>query len=89
MAGAAASAWSQPLRCARRAARTVAAGLWRKDRLVREADVGGVHRRYRRYFPDCVTDLEVFPDRDHALTFDRRWLNVAFYCLDWLTAHDL
>jgi hypothetical protein len=60
-----------------------------KDRVVLEADASDIHRRNRRLFPDSVTDLEVFPDRDHALTVDNQWLAIAFYCLDWMTAHDL
>ena len=60
-----------------------------KDRVVLEADASDIYRRYRRLFPDSVTDLEVFPDRDHALTVDSQWLAIAFYCLDWMTAHDL
>ena len=60
-----------------------------KDLLVPEAFAGQLHRRYRRRDPDVITDQVVLPDRGHSLTIDGQWRSVAFYCLDWLTAHDL
>jgi non-heme chloroperoxidase len=64
----------------------IAAG---RDRVVSEASVGSLHRRYRRTEPDAVTDYKVFPDRAHSLVADSGWPAVGYYCLDWLTANGL
>ena len=64
----------------------IAAG---RDKLVNEASVGALHRRYRRKEPDAVTDYKVFPDRAHSLIVDSGWHAVGYYCLDWLTANGL
>ena len=60
-----------------------------KDQLVRETSVAARHRRYRRHQPDTITDYQVFPSLDHTLALGSQDQAVLFYCLDWLTAHDL
>lgn len=64
----------------------IAAG---RDKMVKEASVGALHRRYRRIEPDAVTDYKVFPDRARSLIVDSGWHAVGYYCLDWLTANGL
>lgn len=60
-----------------------------RDRIINEASIGALHRRYRREQPDAVTDYKVFPDRAHSLIVDAGWHAVGYYCLDWLTANGL
>jgi alpha-beta hydrolase superfamily lysophospholipase len=60
-----------------------------KDQLIRETSVAARHRRYRRYQPDAITDYQVFPYLDHTLALGTPGRSVLFYCLDWLTAHEL
>lgn len=60
-----------------------------QDLAVNETSIGALHRLYRRRYPDAVTDYKVFPDRGHCLAMDNQWRSIAFYCLDWLTSHDL
>ena len=60
-----------------------------QDRIVPEASVSALHRRYRRRHPGTVTDYQVFLDRGHSLTIDSGWRSVAYYCLDWLTRQGL
>lgn len=60
-----------------------------KDRLIPETSIAARHRRYRRHQPDAITDYQVFPDLDHTLALGTQSRAVLFYCLDWLTAHDL
>lgn len=64
----------------------IAAG---RDKIIDEASIGALHRRYRRKQPDTVTDYKVFPDRPHSLTVDSGWHAVGYFCLDWLTANGL
>jgi len=60
-----------------------------KDQLIREMSIAARHRRYRRHQPDAVTDYQVFPELDHTLGLGTQGRALLFYCLDWLTAHDL
>ena len=60
-----------------------------KDRLCPERTALCWTRFGRRHFPDDITDHHVFVDRGHSLTIDSGWPEVANYCLDWLTSHDL
>lgn len=60
-----------------------------KDRLCPEGTALSWTRHGRRRFPDDVTDHHVFIDRGHSLTIDHGWLEVANFCLDWLTSYDL
>jgi Alpha/beta hydrolase family len=57
-----------------------------KDQLIRETSVAARHRRYQA---DAITDYQVFPYLDHTLTLGTPGRAVLFYCLDWLTAHEL
>jgi|tagenome__1003787_1003787.scaffolds.fasta_scaffold20888872_1 hypothetical protein len=54
-----------------------------------ERTVAAFERRNRRQLPGAVSDHHVFPDRGHSMTIDAGWRDVAYYCLDWLTSHDL
>jgi hypothetical protein len=71
-------------RLSRRGPLLLAAGG--KDQLIREMSIAARHRRYQ---PDAVTDYQVFPELDHTLGLGTQGRAVLFYCLDWLTAHDL
>jgi non-heme chloroperoxidase len=54
-----------------------------------EAGVSAMHGRHRRRSPDATTDYHVFPDRGHSMVVDSGWREVAYFCLDWLTAQNL
>lgn len=60
-----------------------------RDRLCSEQTASTWTRFGRRQFPEDVTDHHVFPDRGHSLTIDSGWRDVAYFCLDWLTAQNL
>jgi pimeloyl-ACP methyl ester carboxylesterase len=60
-----------------------------KDQLIAEASIALLHRKYRRHRPDAITDYEVFPELDHTLAMGTQARVVLFYCLDWLTAHNM
>jgi alpha-beta hydrolase superfamily lysophospholipase len=60
-----------------------------KDQLIQEASIALLHRKYRRRQPDVITDYEVFPGLDHTLGMGTQGQVVLFYCLDWLTAHNM
>lgn len=60
-----------------------------RDKIIHEASVSALYRRYRRQQPDAVTDYKVFPGRAHSLVVDSGWPAVGGYCLDWLTANGL
>jgi non-heme chloroperoxidase len=51
----------------------------------REDGINKLLRRYRHSLPRAVTDYQVFPDRGHSLAVDAGWMDVAYFCLDWLT----
>lgn len=60
-----------------------------KDRLCPESDSRAWERFGRHRFPNDVTDHHVFPAVGHSLVIDGGWEDVANYCLDWLTSHNL
>jgi non-heme chloroperoxidase len=60
-----------------------------EDALIPEAAIGALQGRHRRRFPAAVSDHHVFPGRGHSMVIDSRWHEVAYYCLDWLTAQNL
>lgn len=60
-----------------------------RDEFIPESSTSALQRRYRRRSPDQVTDHQVFPGRGHSLVIDARWLDVAYFCLDWLTRQNL
>ncbi len=60
-----------------------------QDALIPEMSIAALQCRYRRRFPAAVSDHHVFPDRGHSMAIDSRWRDVAYYCLDWLTAQNL
>ena len=60
-----------------------------EDVLIPGATIGTLQRQHRRRFPAAVSDLHVFPGRGHSMVIDSRWREVAYYCLDWLTAQNL
>jgi alpha-beta hydrolase superfamily lysophospholipase len=55
----------------------------------REDGASQLHRHYRHSQPSVVTDHQVFPDRGHSLVVDAGWMDIADYCLDWLTRQNL
>lgn len=59
------------------------------DRVVAERDVNRILVQRRSSAPGAVTDYHVFPDRGHSMMVDGGWRDVAYFCLDWLTAQDL
>ena len=60
-----------------------------KDELIRETGIALLHRTYRKRQPDSITDYKIFVGRDHILGLGTQDMVVLFYCLDWLTAHDM
>lgn len=47
------------------------------------AHAGSTRKPY--YKSSAITDLREFNDRDHSLTIDRGWREVADEVLDWLS----
>jgi non-heme chloroperoxidase len=60
-----------------------------KDELIRETGIALLHRTYRKRQPDAITDYKVFVGLDHTLGLGTQDMGVLFYCLDWLTAHNM
>lgn len=60
-----------------------------KDELIRESGIALLHRTYRKRQPDAITDYKVFVGMDHTLGLGTQDMVVLFYCLDWLTAHNM
>jgi non-heme chloroperoxidase len=60
-----------------------------KDELIRETSIALAHRTYRKRQPDAITDYKVFVGMDHTLGLGTQGMVVLFYCLDWLTAHNM
>ena len=60
-----------------------------KDELIRETGTALLHRTYRKRQPDAITDYKVFVGMDHTLGLGTQDTGVLFYCLDWLTAHNM
>lgn len=60
-----------------------------KDELIGETGIALLHRTYRKRQPDAITDYKVFVGMDHILGLGTQDMGVLFYCLDWLTAHNM
>jgi non-heme chloroperoxidase len=60
-----------------------------KDELIRETGIALLHMTYRKRQPDAITDYKVFVGMDHTLGLGTQDMGVLFYCLDWLTAHNM
>jgi pimeloyl-ACP methyl ester carboxylesterase len=53
-----------------------------KDHTVAPPITRATYRQYRR--SPAVTELQMFPDRDHSLVINRDWRDVAGTVLEWL-----
>ena len=58
-----------------------------QDHTVPEAITKSTLKQYRH--SSAEPDLIEFADRDHSLTIDSRWQEVADTCLAWIDKHHL